>query len=206
MKDDTAVYKKIYRRPIWKSLLYFLYFAAFLSSPSLCAQSFKAPVITGTTLTGKKVDSLYFKNKLTLVSFFYIGCAPCMKEIPVLNKLQQHFRDSAFQILAVAPHTPLQLAMFNPEDTAAVHADVISRYKTEKIIYDILPECPEDANSGYAPRCYRISSLFGVSAYPTAVFINGKGEIVMTTEGFPMRENTEETFREMVKMVDGYLK
>ncbi|MBK9400290.1 MAG: hypothetical protein IPN36_05335 [Bacteroidetes bacterium] len=45
-----------------------------------------------------------------------------------------------------------------------------------------------------------------MNAYPTSFVVNGKGEILMTTEGFPMRENAEETFQEMVKMVDGYLK
>lgn len=81
-----------------------------------------------------------------------------------------------------------------------------SRYRTEPIRYALLPECPEDGSTGMSPKCHLISSLFGVNAYPTSVIINGKNEILMTTEGFPMRQNDEETLQEMIKMIEEYLK
>lgn len=159
------------------------------------AQTFPMPAINGETLDGKKIDSAYFRGHLTLISFFYIGCPPCMKEIPVLNKLNDHFKNSTFQILAIAPHSPSVLKQFNQTPTGT----------RETIRYDILPECPEDNQPGTAPRCHTFSRLFGVSAYPTAVLINNKGEILMTIEGFPMRENDAETLAEMIKMIEGYL-
>ncbi|MBK7888601.1 MAG: TlpA family protein disulfide reductase [Bacteroidetes bacterium] len=172
---------------------------------TVTAQSvFKIPSFTGKTLDNKPVDSLYFKDKLTLISFFYIGCAPCMREIPVLNRLQKHYAGKPVQLLAIGSHPPAQLAVFDPGDSS--NTEIISRYRTEKIHYDILPECTDESTSGNASRCFTLSRLFGVNAYPTSFIINGRGEILMTTEGFPMRENAEETFQEMVKMVDGYLK
>jgi thiol-disulfide isomerase/thioredoxin len=172
----------------------FLLVAALMAT-ELSAQTFPMPAINGETLDGKKIDSTYFHDHLTLISFFYIGCPPCMKEIPVLNKLKDHFKNSPFQILAVAPHTPSVLTQFNKTPSGT----------RESIRYDILPECPEDNLQGTAPRCHTISRLFGVSAYPTAVLINRKAEILMTIEGFPMRENDAETLAEMIKMVEGYL-
>lgn len=168
---------------------------AVLMAAELSAQTFPMPAINGETLDGKKIDSAYFHGQLTLISFFYIGCPPCMKEIPVLNKLKDHFKDSRFQILAIAPHAPSVLNRFNETPTGT----------RESIRYDILPECPEDNQQGTAPRCHTFSRLFGVSAYPTAVLINKRGEILMTIEGFPMRENDAETLAEMIKMVEGYL-
>ncbi|MBK7966989.1 MAG: hypothetical protein IPK10_18105 [Bacteroidetes bacterium] len=128
-----------------------------------------------------------------------------MKEIPVLNKLYDHFKGTKFQLLAIAPHTPSQLISFNSVDSMTKIA-VASKYRTESIRYPILPECPEDGSQGMNPKCYLISSLFGVNSYPTSVVINEKHEILMTTEGFPMRQNDEETYLEMMKMINEYLK
>lgn len=179
----------------------FLFCIFYLAMLKMNAQSaYKIPAFSGTTLDHKTVDSLYFKDKLTLISFFYIGCAPCMKEIPVLNRLKEYYAGKPVQLLAIGSHPPSQLAIFNPADTTG-NTEIITRYRTEKIRYDILPECKEELTS----RCFTLSRLFGVNAYPTSFIVNGKGEILMTTEGFPMRENVEETFREMVKMVDGFL-
>jgi len=194
-----------FKRNLLLTLTLYVFLCCTKSTSSSAQSVFKIPSFTGKTLDNKTIDSLYFKDKLTLISFFYIGCAPCMKEIPVLNKLKKHYKGKPVQLLAIGSHSPAQLAVFNPADTTT-NAEIITRYRTEKIEYDILPECPDETSSGNAPRCFTLSRLFGVNAYPTSFIINGKGEIVMTTEGFPMRENTEETFREMVKMVDGYLK
>jgi thiol-disulfide isomerase/thioredoxin len=192
------------RSVVYKSLYLFVVLM-FLSSMTKAQSVFKMPSFSGMTLDHKKVDSTYFKNKITFISFFYIGCGPCMKEIPVLNKLNDHFKGTQFQLLAIAPHTPSQLISFNSIDSVTGKA-IAGRYRTESIRYPILPECPEDGSVGMSPKCHLISSLFGVSSYPTSVIINGKNEILMTTEGFPMRQNDEETLQEMIRMIEGYLK
>jgi thiol-disulfide isomerase/thioredoxin len=111
---------------------------AALMASELSAQTFPMPAIKGETLDGKKIDSAYFNGHLTLISFFYIGCPPCMKEIPVLNKLKDHFKSTSFQILAIAPHTPSVLTQFNKTPSGT----------REPISYDILPECSEDSFAG----------------------------------------------------------
>jgi thiol-disulfide isomerase/thioredoxin len=180
-----------------RRLLFLLCF--WLNVTGSIAQEFKAPDITGKTTRGKEIDAAYFRHKLTLVSFFYIGCAPCMREIPVLNRLQEHYRGKPFRVLGVAPHTAEALRIFDPADTSTAN-------RTPRIQYDVLPECiAEAAADNPARRCHTVSAKFGVSAYPTAVFIGGKGELLMTTEGFPMRENDEETFQEMIRLVDALL-
>ncbi len=189
---------------IYKRLIYFVFLSMIFGSVN--AQSvFKMPVFYGKTIDNKTIDSTYFKNKITFISFFYIGCGPCMKEIPVFNKLNDHFKGTKFQLLAIAPHTPSQLILFNSIDSVSGNATA-KRYRTESIRYPILPECQEDGSTGMSPKCYTISSKFGVNSYPTSVIINEKNEILMTTEGFPMRQNDEETLQEMIKMIEGYLK
>lgn len=187
-----------------KRLIYFVLLTMVFGSVN--GQSvFKMPIFTGKSIDDKMIDSTFFKNKITFISFFYIGCGPCMKEIPVLNKLNDHFKGTKFQLLAIAPHTPSQLILFNSIDSVSGNA-IAKRYRTEPIHYPIVPECPEDGSIGMSPKCYTISSKFGVNSYPTSVLINEKNEILMTTEGFPMRQNDEETLQEMIKMIEGYLK
>ena len=74
---------------------------AALMASELSAQTFPMPAINGETLDGKKIDSAYFHGHLTLISFFYIGCPPCMKEIPVLNKLKDHFKNNEHEMIEI---------------------------------------------------------------------------------------------------------
>ena len=43
-----------------------------------------------------------FKGKVVLVSFFASWCRSCLKEIPLLKKLQSRFSDQGFVIIALA--------------------------------------------------------------------------------------------------------
>src|SRR5688572_7841190 len=64
------------------------------------------PEFMGQTLTGKKIDKAYFKGKVTVVNFMYIGCFACMKEINALNQLQQKYQgNNQFQILGISANT-----------------------------------------------------------------------------------------------------
>jgi peroxiredoxin len=187
-----------------KALLILL--TALASSSLLKAQEgFPLPVFIGTTLNGTGIDSSWFKGKVTLISFFYIGCAPCMKEIPVLNRLQERLSGRGFQILGIAPHTAKQLRLFYPGDSLLNNIS-LAQLRTQAIQYEMLPECPPDNLTGTAPRCYTISSQFGVQAWPTAFIVNRQGRIIMTKEGFPMRDNIDETLEELVKEMEGYLR
>lgn len=163
------------------------------------AQTFRAPALEGKTLSGIPADSTFTKGRLTILSFFYIGCMPCMKEIPVLNRLKDHFAGRPVQIVAVAPHTARQLREWNtPENTGT--------YRTESIRYTILPECTDSLDKpGFSPVCYTLSRRFGVNAYPTSVFIGPAGELLMNVEGFPLRDNQDETLRELIQTVEGFL-
>src|SRR5687767_220505 len=60
------------------------------------------PEFTGQTLAGKKIDKAYYKGKVTLVNFMFIGCMPCMKEISALNQLHlNNIANSKFQVLGI---------------------------------------------------------------------------------------------------------
>lgn len=168
-----------------------------LVSGSASAQSiFPLPVFEVSDSAGRKIDSSFFRGTITWINFFYEGCAPCMKEIPLLIRLQEYYGESRLRIIGIAPHPPSQVKAFAERKNA----------QGLDINYTLAGECPEDGQTGTAPRCHTVSRLFGVSNYPTSVIADASGNILMTLEGFPMRNNDEETFQEMVKMIDGFLK
>lgn len=189
----------LFKSPAFQLLKFLLVILLMASSTTCLSQTFRAPVLQGNTLSGIRVDSSFYEGKLTILSFFYIGCMPCMKEIPVLNRLKDHFADRPVQVVAVAPHSPRQLQAWNtPENTGT--------YRTDPIRYEVLPECTDSMDRpGFSPVCYTLSRRFGVSAYPTSVFIGPNGDLLMTAEGFPMRDNQDETLQELIRMVEEFL-
>lgn len=58
---------------------------------------FKAKDLEGCVYTNKD-----FKDKITFLNLWFADCAPCIEEIPYLNRLYQMFKDSAaFQLYAM---------------------------------------------------------------------------------------------------------
>ena len=46
------------------------------------------------TLTGDNVDISSLKGKPTLINFWFTSCAPCIDEMPILNRLKDKYGDS----------------------------------------------------------------------------------------------------------------
>jgi len=51
---------------------------------------------------GKKVSLADYKGKVVLLNIWATWCAPCMAEMPSMEKLYQEFKDEGFELLAVS--------------------------------------------------------------------------------------------------------
>jgi thiol-disulfide isomerase/thioredoxin len=60
-----------------------------------------APQTEFRTATGDKVTLAAFKGKVILVNFWATWCAPCIREMPSLDRLQAVIGPEKFQIVAV---------------------------------------------------------------------------------------------------------
>jgi thiol-disulfide isomerase/thioredoxin len=60
-----------------------------------------APQFQGTTLKGEKFDLTDFQGKVILIDFWASWCGPCRQEMPYLIELQQKYKKSDFEIIAV---------------------------------------------------------------------------------------------------------
>ena len=66
-----------------------------------CIIGYKIPELSSQTITGQIVDKNYFKGKAGIINFWFVGCPPCVKEIPDLNDLVDKFGTKDFYYLAI---------------------------------------------------------------------------------------------------------
>lgn len=58
------------------------------------------PAFEARTLEGKRVSNESLKGKVVVMNFWFIGCPPCEKELPGLNKLVEKFGKKEIVFLA----------------------------------------------------------------------------------------------------------
>ena len=68
----------------------------------LLGKGVPAPDFTFPGLDGKKVSLADHKGKVVLLNIWATWCAPCVAEMPSMEKLYQELKDEGFEILAVS--------------------------------------------------------------------------------------------------------
>lgn len=122
-----------------------------LKTPPSTATRKEAKAFKADSLDGKSYDLSTLRGKVVVVNFWFIGCAPCRVEMPGLNQLVAEFKDKDVVFLALA---------LDPAD------DLRKFLKTTAFNYTIIA----DAES--------ISGSYEVSAFPTHIIIDRKGQII----------------------------
>lgn len=115
-----------------------------------------------TDLNGNVIDTNLFSGKVVVLNFWFIGCPPCMGEIPDLNQLNSYFKDSAFVLISLAKNDSTSLQKFRMGEYFK---------PPEAISYPIIPSCDP------------ISQRYNITGYPTSIFIDKKGIIRVVLEG-----------------------
>ena len=60
----------------------------------------KAPDFSLETLDGERINLSDLKGKIVVLNFWFIECAPCIAEMPALNKLAEEYQDSEVVFVA----------------------------------------------------------------------------------------------------------
>jgi len=134
---------------------------------SLKWQDEKFPFETMTTLDGVSYQPSDFEGKIVLLNYWYVGCIPCIREMPELNKLVQDFahRDD---ILFIAP--------------SLSNADKIKDMLNDRAFdYSLIA----DAGSH--------NQKLGIIGYPTNMVVDRTGKVRFVTIGY--EEDTVENMR-----------
>jgi thiol-disulfide isomerase/thioredoxin len=132
-----------------------------------------APAFTETDITGQQTVSLEsLRGKVVMLNFWGPWCQPCRTEVPALERVQDEYKGRLVVIGA---------AVFSSDQ------DVELFYRDFAINYPVI--------SG----SYDLMDKYGrVSAFPTTIVIDQKGDIVGTLVGSRTRDQFEEILKPLL--------
>ena len=128
-----------------------------------CMIGLKFPSFVAKDVQGNEYTLEGLKGKVVLINLWFIGCHPCVAEIPLFNELSREFAPTEFVILS-----------FGRDDMNSV-ADFL---KDHPVNYSVLAN-----SSNLIANTFRLS--FG---YPTNIFLNKEGKVIEFTTGGPIDE------------------
>lgn len=77
-----------------------------------CLLGLKAPNFSVKTLDKELIDIGSLKRKVLVLNFWFTRCTPCIKEMPLLNKLKTTFKDKDILFLSFANEDSTKLNEF----------------------------------------------------------------------------------------------
>ena len=136
----------------------------------------KFPTLHFTDIKNGVWENKSFENKIVVLNFWFIGCKPCIKEIPELNKLVETFKSKDVIFLAFANDNQFDIEDF-----------LIKR----PFNYHIIP----NASS------FAIKQL-GIHNFPTHAIIDPEGKVRFVKTGYSAKtiEDMYETIRDLLPL------
>ena len=118
---------------------------------------------TSTTFDGQVITSDSLLGHVTVLNFWYAGCAPCRAETPDLAKIASTYEAKGVYVVGV-----------NVRDTSAT---ALAFARTHKLNYPSVM----DIETGAVVQAY--TGVVSPSAVPTTLVINAKGEVTSRVLG-----------------------
>lgn len=115
--------------------------------------------INVTDIDNNKLKSKDLLGKVLVVNYWFINCKPCRMEMPELNELVKAYEDSA----------NVKFIGISLDDKASIKQFL----KTNQFDYQIVADGTTTAK------------MYGVTAYPTHVIIDGEGKVYFHTVSSP---------------------
>ena len=144
--------------------------------------------LSGKDFNGNPVDeSLFSKNAVTVVNFWFNGCKPCVAELSKLNELNEAIRSMGGEVVGINTET------FNGNKTAIKEASAILESQGAK--YRNL-SIDSSSNAGkYASD---------IMAFPTTILVDRDGNIVgdPLLGGIDNQENYDTLMKQIQSVID----
>ena len=140
----------------------------------------KAPDFSLETLDGERINLSDLKGKIVVLNFWFIECAPCIAEMPALNKLAEEYQDSEVVFVAFGRNDKESLIRFG---------------KKHKFKYKVVASDFNFANK------YCI-----VSGWPTNMVLDRNGVLrKIFTGGFLDDRAATHAYKEIKPVIEKYL-
>ena len=117
----------------------------------------KVPDFTLKSLDGNLINLQDYKGQIVLLNFWFVGCKPCIMEMPELNEIVEDYKSQGVNFLAIGLDRPEQVNKF---------------LEKNDFEYTLLPDGRSVARS------------FGVTTYPTHLLLNREGKVIFSQVGY----------------------
>jgi thiol-disulfide isomerase/thioredoxin len=172
-----------------------------------------APYFSGKSVNGIEFSSKDLIGKVTLLNFWFLGCQPCMREIPYLNEVDSVYSERSFQVISIASNSKSDLISFVDTTMRGMGASQRKWHKIKTIRYEIIPACKKDGiqkkseNNYVLDRgCNDIAKDYFVSGMPVTFIIDKQGLIRFVHEGFcGFEDSCDEFVKEYYAEIDKLL-
>ncbi|MBK9981281.1 MAG: TlpA family protein disulfide reductase [Saprospiraceae bacterium] len=77
-----------------------------------CIIGASLPKFGGIAVDGNVIDENYFKGKVTVLNFWFVGCQGCEKEMPGLNQVVEKYKSSHVNFLAIGRNNAQEIRDF----------------------------------------------------------------------------------------------
>ena len=144
--------------------------------------------ISGKDFDGNDVDeSLFSKNAVTVMNFWFTGCKPCVAELSKLNELNDAIKSMGGEVVGVNTDT------FDGKESTIKEAKKILESQGVKYRNFAL-----DANSDAGKYAYEIM------AFPTTILVDRKGNVVgePMVGGIDNQDNYDALMKQIQSVVD----
>ncbi|WP_264793127.1 TlpA disulfide reductase family protein [Aureispira anguillae] len=112
------------------------------------------------TIDEVTIDTLDLTNKVVLIDFWYMGCPPCLKAIPIIKKIQGNYKKEDLIIIGI-----------NPFDS-----------RNKKLLKHFLAK--NDMTYSIVLGNGELSQNFNTKSYPTFVLLDKNGIIQFEQKGY----------------------
>lgn len=141
----------------------------------------------GKDLDGNDVDeSLFSKNKVTVVNFWFSGCKPCVEELSKLNELNDKIKKMGGEVVGINTDT-----LDDNQDGIKEAKDIL---KSQGVSYKNLTFASDSTVGKYAGN---------IIAFPTTVLVDKGGNII--SEPFMGGIDDQANYEQLMKQIQSIL-
>lgn len=145
----------------------------------------KVPVLNKKSIDGIVIDSNYFKNKITILTFFGFGCGPCYSELRLLDEIRKKYPREKYQILLIGDSSENDLMDLRSKQSKK-NRKIKRKLGLDSLAFDMVADCPDHPVKPFSKSCKGSTDTFYVTALPSTFFINENAVIKSFCHGFSM--------------------
>jgi len=136
-----------------------------------------APDFNVKTIEGEEISFKSLRDKVIVINFWFIGCKPCVEEMPRLNDIVDLYKDKNVVFLSFARD---------------IEEDIQKKFLPKRTFkYKIIPEAHDVINR------------YCVQPYPTHFVIEKSGKVAYTAFDSMMKEANYQKFRAAIESAVG---